>query len=244
MSPVTRSPTIPSTPSSTRSSTPSSNSVEPALGAPIETDDPIRDAHHVLQWAHRRFGAGLCVTASFGDAVLAHLANSAVPGVEITLLDTGYLFAETQWFADDLRSRFGLAVRTIRPAADAAENVWQTDTDACCRERKVEPLERALAGHTAWVTGLRRSDSPSRRTAPFVHEDLLRGVVKINPLAGWTDAHVVTYVAAYALPDHPLADRGFPSIGCWPCTRPVRDGDDQRSGRWTDSDKTECGLHR
>jgi len=211
---------------------------------PAETDDPILDAHRVLQWAHRQFGNQLCVTASFGDAVLAHLASEAIPGVEITLLDTGYLFAETEWFANELRAQFGINLRIVRPDAEVAANVWQTDTDACCAARKVEPLNRALLGRTAWVTGLRRSDSPSRRTAPFVHQDLLRNVTKINPLAGWTDAHVVTYVAAYGIPDHPLAERGFPSIGCWPCTRPVTDDGDQRSGRWADSDKTECGLHQ
>ena len=206
---------------------------------PSETDDPVVDAHRVLRWAHKQFGGGLCVTASFGDAVLAHVASEAIPGVEITLLDTGYLFAETEWFADDLRTRFDLNLRIIRPAAGLPTNVWQTDTDACCAARKVEPLARALDGRTAWVSGLRRTDSVARRTAPFVHEDVRRGVVKINPLAGWTDAHVVTYVAAYGIPDHPLVDRGYPSIGCWPCTRPVADGDDQRA----DSAKTECGLH-
>jgi phosphoadenosine phosphosulfate reductase len=215
-----------------------------AFDHPVETDDPIRDAHGVLQWTHRRFGNQMCVTASFGDAVLAHVANEAIPGVEITLLDTGYLFAETEWFAKEFQRRFGIDLRIVRPDADVATNVWQTDTDACCAARKVEPLNRALRGRTAWVTGLRRSDSTSRRTAPFVHQDLLRGVTKINPLAGWTDAHVVTYVAAYGIPDHPLADRGFPSIGCWPCTRPVSDDGDHRSGRWAGSDKTECGLHQ
>jgi len=210
---------------------------------PVESEDPIVDAHRVLQWANRRFGNGLVVTASFGDAVLAHVANEAIPGVEITLLDTGYLFAETEWYANELRARFGLNLRIIRPEADLPTNVWQTDTAACCGARKVEPLNRALAGRTAWVTGLRRSDSDSRRTAPFVHEDLLKNVIKINPLAGWTDAHVVTYLAAYDLPDHPLTERGFASIGCWPCTKPVGEGDDQRAGRWAGSDKTECGLH-
>lgn len=220
----------------TRTSTPRQN-------RPMETDDPVVDAHRVLRWAHREFGGGLCVTASFGDAVLAHVASEAIPGVQITLLDTGYLFAETEWFANDLRSRFDLNLRVIRPEPGLATDVWQTDTDACCAARKVEPLTRALTGRTAWVSGLRRSDSDARRRSPFVHDDLLRGVVKINPLAGWTDAHVVTYVAAYGIPDHPLANRGFPSIGCWPCTRPVGDGDDQRAGRWADSEKTECGLH-
>jgi len=211
---------------------------------PQETADPVVDAHRVLRWANRHFGGGLCVTASFGDAVLAHVAHEAIPGVEITLLDTGYLFAETEWFADDLRTRFGLNLRIVRPEPGLAVNVWQTDTDACCAARKVEPLSRALAGRTAWVSGLRRSDSDARRSSPFVHDDLLRNVVKINPLAGWTDAHVVTYVAAYGIPDHPLTERGYPSVGCWPCTRPVADGGDQRSGRWAASEKTECGLHQ
>lgn len=211
--------------------------------APGETDDPVVDAHRVLRWAHRQFGTELCVTASFGDAVLAHVANEAIPGVQIVLLDTGYLFAETMWFADELRARYGIDLRVVRPLPGLERDVWQTDTDACCAARKVEPLNRALAGKSAWVSGLRRSDSAPRRNAPFVHDDLLRGVVKINPLAGWTDADVVAYVAAYGVPDHPLADRGYPSIGCWPCTRPVADGDDQRSGRWSESDKTECGLH-
>ena len=213
------------------------------IDRPGETNDPVVDAHNVLRWAYRRFGGGLCVTASFGDAVLAHVASEAIPGIEITLLDTGYLFAETEWFADDLRSRFDINLRIIRPEPGLPVNVWQTDTDACCAARKVEPLARALAGRSAWVSGLRRSDSDARRAVPFVHDDLLRGVVKINPLAGWTDAHVVTYVAAYGIPDHPLADRGYPSIGCWPCTRPVADSDDQRAGRWAGSAKTECGLH-
>ncbi len=210
---------------------------------PAETADPIVDAHRVLQWANRRFAGGLVVTASFGDAVLAHVASEAIPGIEVTLLDTGYLFAETEWFANELVSKYGINLRVIRPEAGLPTNVWQTDTNACCQARKVEPLNRALAGATGWVSGLRRTDSASRRTAPFVHEDLMRNVVKINPLAAWTDADVVTYIAAYGLPDHPLTDRGYPSIGCWPCTRPVRDGDDPRAGRWADSDKDECGLH-
>lgn len=210
---------------------------------PAETADPVVDAHRVLQWANRKFGRGIVVTASFGDAVLSHVANEAIPGVEITLLDTGYLFAETEWYANEMRERFGLNLRIVRPAADLLRNVWQHDPDACCAARKVEPLNRALAGKQAWVSGLRRTDSSTRRKTPFVSEDATRNIVKINPLAGWTDADVVTYVAAYGIPDHPLADRGFPSIGCWPCTHPVADGDDHRSGRWAGTDKTECGLH-
>ncbi|MEX2625371.1 MAG: phosphoadenylyl-sulfate reductase [Ilumatobacteraceae bacterium] len=198
--------------------------------------------HEILRWAHDRFGGGLVVTASFGDAILPHLAHTAVPGIEIVLLDTGYLFAETEWYADDLRRRFGLNLHTVHPQPDVERDVWQTDTDACCAARKVEPLERTLAGKQAWATGLRRADGPSRATTPVVHDDLLRGVTKVNPIATWTDDDVAAYVAAHDLPAHPLTDRGYPSIGCWPCTRPAG-ADDPRGGRWADSDKSECGLH-
>lgn len=214
--------------------------MSPLLGsAPTESAHPRHDALAVLRWADEMFGGGVCVTASFGDATLAHVANQAVPGIQITLLDTGYLFAETEWFADHLTDRFGLNVRVVRPQPELPRDVWATDTDACCAARKVEPLARALRGATAWVTGLRRDDSPSRRTTPMVHHDLLKSVVKINPLAAWTDDDVREYAAEHDLPDHPLTDRGYASIGCWPCTRPAED----RSGRWADSEKTECGLH-
>ncbi len=109
----------------------------------------------------------------------------------------------------------------MHPLPDVERDVWQTDTDACCAARKVEPLQRALAGKRAWVTGLRRADSPSRATTPVVHDDLLRAVTKINPIATWTDDDVATYTAMHELPAHPLTDRGYPSIGCWPCTRPA-----------------------
>ncbi len=209
----------------------------------LETGQPLADARAALRWAHATHGDRLCVTASFGDATIAHLAATTIPDVSITLLDTGYLFAETEWFADLLRERLGLRLRIIRPKADLERDVWQHDTDACCAARKREPLERALRDRTGWVTGLRRSDAPSRANTPLVHHDLLRGVDKINPIAGWSDDDVAAYAADHDLPEHPLADRGYPSIGCWPCTRPVADGDDPRSGRWAGSEKTECGLH-
>lgn len=211
---------------------------------PRETDDPIADARRVMRWAAERYGAELCVTASFGDATLAHVTCSAVPGIEITLLDTGYLFAETEWFADHLRGRYDLRLRIVQPEPDLERDLWRTDTDACCGARKVEPLERALSGRRAWVTGLRRADSPARRSTPIVHDDLLRGVIKVNPLAAWSDDDVAAYAARHDLPEHPLVDRQYSSIGCWPCTRPATDPDDPRSGRWSGSAKTECGLHR
>lgn len=206
---------------------------------------PFEDAHplEILRWAGDTYGDGLVVTASFGDAVLVHLVSRVLPAADVVLLDTGYLFAETEWFAEHLRDRYGLRLRTVHPRPDAERDVWATDPNACCTVRKVEPMERALAGKRAWVSGLRRADSPARARTPVVHEDLLRGVTKINPIATWSDDDVERYKAAELLPEHPLADRGYPSIGCWPCTRPVRDGEDARAGRWADSDKTECGLH-
>jgi phosphoadenosine phosphosulfate reductase len=202
----------------------------------------MESAQDVVRWAASTYGDGLVVTASFGDAVLSHLVSSVVPGIEIVLLDTGYLFAETEWYADDLRRRFDLNLRVVHPLPDVERDVWQTDTDACCAARKVEPLERTLRGKQAWLTGLRRADAPTRATTPVVHDDLLRGVVKVNPIATWTDDDVATYTAMYDLPAHPLTDRGYPSIGCWPCTRPA-DASDPRAGRWAGSGKTECGLH-
>jgi phosphoadenosine phosphosulfate reductase len=210
---------------------------------PAETDDVVADAHRMLRWASATHGDGLCLTASFGDATLVHLASHAVPGIEVTLLDTGYLFAETEWFAETLHDRLDIALRVIRPAPDLDRDVWQSDTAACCAARKVEPLDRALADKTAWITGLRRNDSPGRRGTPLMHTDLLRNIVKINPLAAWSDDQIAIYADQNKIPEHPLTDRGYASIGCWPCTKPVADGADPRSGRWADADKTECGLH-
>ena len=166
-------------------------------------------AAEVLRWAGDAFGDGLVVTASFGDAVLVHVVASVLPDADIVLLDTGYLFAETQWFAERLRERYHLNLRIVRPRDDVLADQWQTDTEGCCAARKVEPLQRALAGKSAWVTGLRRADSPSRATTPVVHHDLLRGVVKVNPIATWSDAEVEHYAAMELLPEHPLAARGY-----------------------------------
>ena len=174
----------------------------------LETAQPTE----VVRWAAEAFGAdNLVVTASFEDAVLVHVAATAVPGIEITLLDTQYLFAETQWLVDELR--------------------------------KVEPLARAIAGKQAWITGVRRADGPTRAGAPVAAYDIGRGLVKVNPLATLTDDDMALYVQLYDLPAHPLADKGYASIGCWPCTRPVAPGEDKRAGRWSGNAKTECGLH-
>lgn len=198
----------------------------------------------ILQWAADRFGDDLVVTASFGDATLVHLAATTIPGVEIALIDTGYLFAETLWYAERLRSQFDLNLTIIKPRLQESDrDRWQFDPDGCCGVRKVEPLNRALEGRAGWASGLRRSDSEARANAPVVSFDVERRITKINPLASMTDDDVEEYHRVNDLPKNPLTDRGYPSIGCWPCTTPVQPGDDPRAGRWADSEKTECGLH-
>jgi len=123
------------------------------------------------------------------------------------------------------------------------DNRWQTDIEGCCHVRKVEPLNRAVAGKQAWITGIRRADGPTRANAPVAAYDLGRGLVKVNPLAAFTDDDMALYLQLHELPAHPLADKGYASIGCWPCTRPVAPGEDKRAGRWSGAAKTECGLH-
>ncbi len=215
--------------------------------SPLTIPPSLEQAHpaDVVRWAADAFSAdGLVVTASFEDAVLVHLAATAVPGIEITLLDTQYLFAETRWLVDELASRLSLNLRVIHPLANVVpDNRWQTDVEGCCGVRKVEPLNRALEGKQAWVTGVRRADGPTRANAPVAAYDIGRGLVKINPLARWSDDDMALYLRLHELPAHPLADKGYVSIGCWPCTRPVAPGEDKRAGRWSGNAKTECGLH-
>ncbi len=199
----------------------------------------------VVRWAADAFGLdNLVVTASFEDAVLVHVAATAVPGIEITLLDTQYLFAETQWLVDELTKKLDLNLRVVRPLPEIVpDNLWQTDIEACCNVRKVEPLNRAIAGKQAWLTGIRRADGPTRADAPIAAYDIGRGLVKVNPLAALSDDDMALYVRLHDLPVHPLLDKGYFSIGCWPCTRPTAPGDDKRAGRWSGNAKTECGLH-
>lgn len=198
----------------------------------------------IIEWAADRFGDRVTVTSSFADAVLAHLAWTHAPGIEVVLIDTHYLFAETLWYARHAAQLFDGRLRIVEPTADTpGDDLWLSDTTACCAARKVAPLEDLLTTHDAWVTGLRRDDHAGRATAPIVSNDLLRGAVKINPIANWTAADVEAYTVEHCLPVHPMAGRGYTSIGCWPCTVPPRRNGDSRSGRWAGEDKTECGLH-
>jgi len=207
----------------------------------LETGHPA----DTLRWAAREFGVeNMVVTASFEDAVLVHVAATAVPGIEIVLLDTQYLFAETQWLVGELTKQLDLNLRVVNPLPEVQpDNLWQTDMEGCCAIRKVEPLNRSLQGKAAWVTGVRRSDGPTRANAPVAGFDIGRNIVKLNPLAAYSDDDMALYAQLHDLPANPLTERGYPSIGCWPCTRPVAPGEDKRGGRWAGSAKTECGLH-
>jgi len=210
--------------------------------AAVATDLERKPASAAIRWASERFGAGVVLAASFQDCVLVDVAAKAAPGIEIVFLDTQYHFAETWWYVDRLRERYDMNLTIMQPLVEP-DDLWETDPDECCAMRKVEPLARALRGRQAWMTGLRRVEAPTRANTPIVHLDVGRGIVKVNPLATWTDADIAAYKRDHDLPEHPLAAQGYPSIGCWPCTRPVKPGDDPRSGRWAGRGKMECGLH-
>ena len=201
-----------------------------------------KPATAAIEWAHERFGDGLVLASSFQDAVLIDLVALVAPELEVVFLDTQYHFAETRWYVDTIQRRYDLNLRVVEPDIEPDDR-WLDDPDACCAARKVVPMAKALAGRTAWMTGLRRDESPTRAQVPIVGYDVGRGLVKVNPIATWTEADVDRYADDRALPEHPLKEKGYASIGCWPCTRAVADGEDARAGRWAGFDKLECGLH-
>jgi len=195
----------------------------------------------VLRWARDRFGASLVLASSFQDCVLIDVAVRQFPGIEVVFLDTGFHFPETLEYVETVRRCYDLNLRVIGPTLGAEE--WPCGTERCCELRKVAPLAQALEGREAWMTGLRRAEAATRAEAPIVGWDETRGLVKVNPLATWTDRDVSGYVIDHGLPVHPLTSQGFLSIGCAPTTRAVRPGEDPRAGRWSGTDKTECGIH-
>lgn len=204
----------------------------------------------ILRWAADEFGDRLCVASSMGDAVLPHLAGQVRPGIPVVFLDTGYHFAETIGMRDAVAATLPVTVQSIRPRRTVAEQdaelgprLFERDPDRCCALRKVEPLARALDPYLAWATGIRRDEAASRRHTRVVEWDARRGLVKVNPLAHWTESDVDAYVAEHGVLVNPLRYDGYLSIGCAPCTHRVAAGDDPRSGRWAGTAKTECGLH-
>jgi phosphoadenosine phosphosulfate reductase len=200
----------------------------------------------ILAWALARFPGSIALTLSFGGpgVVLAHMLAAIDPSVPVVFIDTGFLFPETLAFKDAVAERYGLRVVTLRPDSDPGP-LYQTDPDGCCAIRKVEPMRRALPAYDAWVSAIRRDQSATRRQAAVIERHLTDGhaVVKVHPLATWTREDVRRYSADHGVPSHPLFDRGYTSIGCWPCTRPTGPGEDERAGRWSGTGKTECGLH-
>lgn len=222
----------------------------PNLAARLDAE--LRHAHPrtILEAAVEAFEDRLALVSSFGaeSAVLLHLASKVKPDIPVLFLDTGMLFGQTLDYRKTLTARLGLTdVRDLRPhyqdlaTADPQAKLWQTSTDACCEIRKVVPLERALADFDAWITGRKRFHGGARMALPVVEET--DGRLKFNPLANWTKEDLDAYAAEHDLPAHPLVAQGFPSIGCWPCTQPVEEGQDVRAGRWAGSQKTECGIH-
>jgi len=218
------------------------DSADPAVLAAVSERFETASPSAVMAWTVENFGDDVVLASSFEDAVLIDIAVSVKPDIEVLFLDTQYHFAETLWFVEQVRARYDLNLRVMKPLVEP-DNLWQRDLGGCCEVRKVEPLARGLAGRRAWLTGLKRVDSPTRAAAPIVSWDAARSMVKANPLATWTHDDLARYAEDHDLPVHPLANRGYPSIGCWPCTKPVAPGDDPRSGRWAGSAKTECGLH-
>ncbi|KSB89081.1 phosphoadenosine phosphosulfate reductase [Caulobacter vibrioides] len=223
----------------------------PTLAARLDAE--LRDAHPltILRKAYETFGDKLALVSSFGaeSAVLLHLASQVSKDIPVLFLDTGMLFGQTLDYRKSLAASLGLTdVRDLRPAfadlavTDPKSDLWRTDTDACCHIRKVLPLDRALEGFTAWCTGRKRFHGGDRLRLAVVEQ--ADGQIKFNPLANWSKDELAAYAAEHDLPAHPLVAQGFPSLGCWPCTKPVDDPNaDVRAGRWQGQDKTECGIH-
>lgn len=207
----------------------------------------------VLKWALDEYGSDVALATGFGaeGCLLVDMVARIDPSARIFYLDTDLLFPETYELRDRLEQRYGVrferrgAARSLeQQALRHGEKLWERDPDLCCRLRKVEPLKQMLSGLRAWITAIRRDQSPARAHAGVVEQDAKFGLIKINPLAGWTREEVWKYIQENDVPYNPLYDQGYSSIGCTPCTTPVQINEDQRAGRWRGFQKTECGLHQ
>jgi phosphoadenosine phosphosulfate reductase len=213
-------------------------------------ENPVEQALAVLKWAGDTFGDEFAITSSMADGLLAHLASTAIPGVHVVFLDTGYHFAETIGTREWITGVLPITLVNVTPEQTVAEQDAQygpklhdRDPDLCCSLRKVAPLAQTLSGYVAWGSGIRRDESPTRAGTKIVDWDAKREMIKINPLAAWTQSDVDAYIAEHQIPVNPLFELGYGSIGCAPCTRPVAPGEDARAGRWAGRTKTECGIH-
>lgn len=207
-------------------------------------------AQEIVRWAADTFGPRLVVTTSMGDGLLSHLVGTVVPGIEVVFLDTGYHFPETLGIRDAVAATYDVRIRTVHPPLSVAEQdarygarLHDRDPDACCRMRKVEPLDGVLGAFDAWISGNRREESAERAETAVVSYHERRGKVAIHPLAAWTTEMVEAYTRRHGILVNPLQSEGYLSIGCAPCTRAVGPGEDARAGRWAGFAKTECGIH-
>jgi phosphoadenosine phosphosulfate reductase len=207
-------------------------------------------AEEIIRWATDTFGDRICITSSMTDAVIIHLASAVKPGIDVVFLDTGYHFPETVGTRDAVDVVYPVRMLNITPSRSVAEQdaelgprLYGRNPDLCCYLRKVEPLERALKNYDAWITGVRRDETNSRRDMHVVEWDDRREMVKVNPIIGWTSKQVDEFIADNNVLVNPLVYDGYPSIGCSTCTARVEGGADPRSGRWKGTGKTECGIH-
>jgi phosphoadenosine phosphosulfate reductase len=214
----------------------------------LEREGPVA----TLEWAFAEHRGSIALATGFGveGAALIDMAVRVEPNPFVFFVDTGFLFPETHELRRRLEERYRIEIRAVEPelSPQRQEDVygarlWAFDPDFCCQMRKLEPLEPVLTGLGAWITAVRRDQTSARATARVVEWDTRWGLVKINPLAGWTREMVWDYVLTNRVPYNPLHDRGYPSIGCTHCTRAVRPGESERAGRWSGFEKTECGLH-
>jgi phosphoadenosine phosphosulfate reductase len=220
------------------------------LAAKAARDLADAPAEDIVRWAAEEFGDRICITSSMTDAVLIHLVSAIHPGIDVIFLDTGYHFPETLGTRDAVAAVYPVNLLNITPSrtvdeqdAELGPRLHGRNPDLCCYLRKVVPLERALDPYDAWITGVRREETSARSDTKVVEWDARRHMVKVNPIASWSQEQVDSYIADQGVLVNPLVDEGYPSIGCATCTLPVADGADPRSGRWAGTSKSECGLH-
>jgi phosphoadenosine phosphosulfate reductase len=206
----------------------------------------------VLRWTVERFFPRLTMATAFGaeGCCIIHMLAEIEPRVRIFNLETGYQFAETLTMRERIRDRYGIDVEWVRPETTVEEYekehggpLYVIRSDQCCHDRKIMPLRRALVGYDAWISSIRKDQTEHRAKAGVVQWDRKFELTKVNPLLTWTKKDVWGFVMKHNIPYNPLHDQNYPSIGCWPCTRPVADGEDERAGRWAGTVKKECGLH-
>jgi phosphoadenosine phosphosulfate reductase len=206
----------------------------------------------VLRWAVEKYHPRLTMGTAFGaeGCCLIHMLAEIEPTVHVFNLETGYQFPETLALRERIKERYGIDVEFVRPDLTVAEYeaehqgpLYVRNPNQCCRDRKIVPLRRIAAGYEAWLSAIRRDQTSHRAVASVVQWDGQFGLVKVNPLLNWTKRDVWAFVVKHDVPYNPLHDQGYPSIGCWPCTRPVAPGEDDRAGRWAGMAKKECGLH-